>query len=156
MATVRIVREYPHPPKKVWRALTDPTLIALWGMRPEGFSTAPGAKFRFVGEPNPYWRGYVDCEMREAKEPVRLRYAWVGDDGGEVTEVTFELEPTATGTRVTFTHDGFGPESEAVAIEIMKPGWEKTFDVEWPLVFAAQDDDGALRPGSDLKPKFPA
>ena len=49
----RIVNEYPHPPEKVWRALTDPALVPLWtkeglGGRPEGFSLAVGAKFKFV------------------------------------------------------------------------------------------------------------
>jgi uncharacterized protein YndB with AHSA1/START domain len=38
MSDIRIVRDYPHPPAKVWRALTDPALMALWGMRPEGFA----------------------------------------------------------------------------------------------------------------------
>jgi uncharacterized protein YndB with AHSA1/START domain len=43
MSEIRIVRDYPYPPEKVWRALTDPALIPLWtsigaGGRPEGFA----------------------------------------------------------------------------------------------------------------------
>jgi uncharacterized protein YndB with AHSA1/START domain len=30
MSEFRIVQDYPHPMAKVWRALTDPTLIPLW------------------------------------------------------------------------------------------------------------------------------
>ena len=47
MSEIHIVRDYPQPPAKVWRALTDPALIPRWtstgaGGRPEGFSTAVG------------------------------------------------------------------------------------------------------------------
>lgn len=50
MTDIRIVRDYPHPRAKVWRALTDPTLIPLWtatgqGGRPEGFSATVGTRF---------------------------------------------------------------------------------------------------------------
>ena len=38
MTDIRIVRDYPHPRAKVWRALTDPALIPLW--------TATGASGR--------------------------------------------------------------------------------------------------------------
>jgi uncharacterized protein YndB with AHSA1/START domain len=41
MSNVRIVRDYPHPPQKVWRTLTDPALVALWAMRP--WKRGPGA-----------------------------------------------------------------------------------------------------------------
>ena len=30
MSDIRIVRDYPHPPAKVWRVVTDPALIPLW------------------------------------------------------------------------------------------------------------------------------
>ena len=51
MSDIRIVRDYPHPVAKVWRAVTDPELIPLWtatgaGGRPEGFTTTVGTKFK--------------------------------------------------------------------------------------------------------------
>ncbi len=30
MTDIHIVRDYPHPPAKVWLAVTDPELIPLW------------------------------------------------------------------------------------------------------------------------------
>jgi uncharacterized protein YndB with AHSA1/START domain len=56
MSEIRIVREYPQPPEKVWRVVTDPGLIPLWtstgqGGRPEGFSTEVGTRFKFVAAP---------------------------------------------------------------------------------------------------------
>ena len=78
MADIRIVRDYPHPPAKVWRAVTDPALIPLWtstgaGGRPEGFIPTVGTKFCFVAKPKPGWRGVVDCEALEVDELLLLR-----------------------------------------------------------------------------------
>jgi uncharacterized protein YndB with AHSA1/START domain len=71
MSDIRLVREYPQSPAKVWRALTDPALMALWMMeaRPEGFSPTVGTRFKFVGKPQMGWRGFVECDVLEAREP---------------------------------------------------------------------------------------
>jgi uncharacterized protein YndB with AHSA1/START domain len=112
MAEIRIVRDYPQPPEKVWRALTDPTLIPRWTStgaagRPEGFSTAVGTRFRYVAKPKPGWSGIVECEVLESDEPNLLRYSWADPGGGEVTEVAYRLEPHGDGTRFRYEHTGF-------------------------------------------------
>ncbi|GAB2551121.1 SRPBCC family protein [Nocardia heshunensis] len=65
-----------------------------------------GTEFRFIAKPKPGWSGIVDCEVLEVDEPRLLRYSWQGDDGDH-TEVTYRLEPLATGTRFTYDHTGF-------------------------------------------------
>jgi uncharacterized protein YndB with AHSA1/START domain len=80
MSDIRILRDYAHPPSKVWRVLTVPALMALWGMRPEGFEPVAGNHFRYVAKPERGWRGFVECEVLEAREPSVLRMSWVGDD----------------------------------------------------------------------------
>ena len=112
MGEIRIVRDYPHPPETVWRAVTDPTLIPLWtatgaGGRPEGFATIVGAKFRYVAKPKPGWSGIVECEMLEVDEPWLLRYSWTDPGDGDVTEVAYRLEALGDGTRFTYEHTGF-------------------------------------------------
>jgi uncharacterized protein YndB with AHSA1/START domain len=149
MSHVRIVRDYPHPCAKVWRALTDPALIALWGMRAEGFSTAVGARFKFFGKPNPKWRGFIECEMLEARAPERLRYSWVDSDGGKPTYVTWQLEPHAGGTRLRFEHVGFeGARGFLLAHLVMGPGHRKKLISVLPALLANLDDAGNLRAGS--------
>jgi len=155
MTDIRIVRDYPHPPAKVWRALTDPALIALWGMRPEGFAPVVGTRFKFIAKPNPGWRGFVECEVLEARELSVLRYSWIGNEKEKPTQVTFSLEPRAGGTRLTFEHVGFaGVSGFLLAKLMMGPGWKKMFDATFPAVLADVDDEGKLRPGSTLAPKF--
>jgi uncharacterized protein YndB with AHSA1/START domain len=112
VSDIRIVRDYPHPPAQVWRAVTDPALIPLWtktgaGGRPEGFTPTPGTKFRLVARPKPGWNGVVECEVLEVRAPSLLRYSWTGDIGGDVTEVTYRLEPHGDGTRFYYEHTGF-------------------------------------------------
>ena len=87
MSDIRVVRDYPHPPPKVWRALTVPALMAL-GM-PEGFEAVAGNRFKYVAKPQPGWRGFVECEVLEAREPSVLRMSWVGDESGKKTFVAY-------------------------------------------------------------------
>jgi uncharacterized protein YndB with AHSA1/START domain len=155
MSDIRIVRDYPHPPAKVWRALTDPALIALWGMRPEGFAPVVGTRFKLVGKANPGWRGFVECELLEAREPSLLRYSWIGNEKSPTTYVTFKLEPYAGGTRLSFEHTGFtGVGGFLLANLMMKPGWKKMLTTTFPAVLADLDEEGKLRAESKLQPKF--
>ncbi|MFC1413245.1 SRPBCC domain-containing protein [Streptacidiphilus sp. N1-12] len=115
MSEIHIVRDYPHPPERVWRAVTDPELIPRWtatgaGGRPEGFDTTVGTRFTFIAKPKPGWSGVVVCEVLEAHEPSLLRYSWQDEGGGAVTEVAYRLEAHDGGTRFRYDHTGFtGP-----------------------------------------------
>jgi uncharacterized protein YndB with AHSA1/START domain len=155
LSDIQLVRDYPHAPAKVWRALTDPALIALWGMRPEGFAPIVGTRFKFIGKPNPGWRGFIECEVLEAREPSLLRLSWVGNDATEPTQVTYTLEPHAGGTRLHFEHIGFqGVGGFLLSKIMMLPGWKNMLSSSFPAVLAEIDDSGTLRAGSTLAPKF--
>lgn len=98
-----------EPPALVWRALTEPALVARWlgegdiapevgrafSLRPDG---APGGET-------------IACEVLEAEPGRRLSYRWRGQGEGPAaldTVVTWILEPTAGGgTRLRLVHDGF-------------------------------------------------
>jgi len=112
MTEIRIVRDYPHPPTRVWRAVTDPDLVARWtvigrGGRPVGFTPVVGSRFRLVGRPVPGWRGIVYCEVLEVDEPRGLRYTWRGEENDKPTIVSYRVEPCIEGARFTFEHTGF-------------------------------------------------
>jgi len=42
-----------HSPGKVWRALTDPVLLAEWLLPVDGIKFEPGAAFKFQAQPQP-------------------------------------------------------------------------------------------------------
>ena len=96
-----------HPPEKVWRALTDPALLAEWLLPAVGFSLEPGTTFTFATQPVGGWDGVVHCRVVEADAPRTLTYAWVVGDMNTV--VTFRLSPTPTGTQLSLVQSGFTP-----------------------------------------------
>ncbi|HEY6786112.1 MAG TPA: SRPBCC domain-containing protein [Trebonia sp.] len=158
MTGFRIVRDYPHPQAKVWRAVTDPALIPLWtvtgaGARTEGFATTVGTKFQFIAKPRPGWSGVVDCEVREADAPSLLRYSWADAAGGEVTEVTCRLESRAAGTRLTFEHSGFTGVGGFFLARILGHVRAKMLTVGLPAVLDDLTDDGTLRATSTVAPR---
>lgn len=96
-----------HPPEKVWRALTDPALLAEWLLPVTGLELEPGAAFTFKTQPYPGWDGIVNCRMLEIETHRKLRYAWVVGDMVLDTIVTFTLTPTASGTCLSVVQSGF-------------------------------------------------
>ena len=159
MSEIRIVRDYPHPPEKVWRALTDPALIPLWtstgaGGRLEGFVPAAGTNFRFVAKPKPGWNGVVDCEVLEVDAPRLLRYSWAdGNGGGYVTQVAYRLEPRADGARFSYEHTGFTGVGGLFMSKLLGRVRTKMLSQGLPALLNDLADDGTLLPGSTLKPR---
>ncbi|SEL81712.1 SRPBCC family protein [Streptacidiphilus jiangxiensis] len=158
MSAIHIVRDYPHTPQKVWRAVTDPELIPLWtatgaGARPEGFTVDVGTRFRFVAKPKPGWSGVVVCEVLETHAPSLLRYSWQDEGGGEVTEVAYRLEPHGGGTRFTYDHTGFTGAGGYVMTRILGAVRTRMLTKGLPAVLDDLDDQGVLRPESSLAPK---
>lgn len=132
----------------------ESVLRYAWSVAPAGFSTTVGTRFQFVAKPQPGWRGIVDCEILEAREPSLLRYSWVGDENGDPTYVTYRIEPHAGGTRFTYEHTGFtGIVGFLLAKLVLGPVRKKMLRVGLPAVLNDVDDHGALRPASALKPK---
>ena len=139
-STIHLVRDYPHPPEVVWRALTDPELIPRWtasgaGGRPEGFVPVVGTRFTFVAKPRPGWSGVLACEVLEAAAPGLLRYSWQDATGGPVTEVAYRLSPHGPGgTRFTYDHTGFTGLGGAVVAAVLRRARSRMLDEGLPKV----------------------
>lgn len=117
--------DLPHPPEKVWRALTDPTLLAEWLM-PSDLKPVVGHTFTFRSDPTPWWDGIVHCEVLEVDAKKRITYTWRSGAGasGLDTVVTWTLTPTASGTHLALEHSGFLP-SNAFAFDGASTGWQR-------------------------------
>src|SRR5215471_10747244 len=113
--SIVIERELPHPPEKVWRALTQGALIEEWLMKND-FQPVVGHKFNFRAPPMPHWNGVVDCQVLVVEPNKRLSYSWnaSGEEAaGLKTTVTSTLTPAKGGVRVRIEQSGFLPEDEA-------------------------------------------
>ncbi|WP_217574649.1 SRPBCC domain-containing protein [Mesorhizobium sp. GbtcB19] len=104
--------DLPDPPEKVWRALTEPELLAAWLM-PNDMKAEAGRHFNFAGPDAP-----IECEVIEAEPGKLLRYSWRERPGASDADefpafnsiVTFTLARTASGgTHLRIVHDGFVP-----------------------------------------------
>ena len=104
--------DLPHSPEKVWRALTDPVLLAEWLLPVFDLKLEPGAAFAFKTQPYPGWDGTVNCRLLEIEAQSKLSYTWVVGDSVLDTVVTFTLTPTASGTRLSLVQSGFKPDQK--------------------------------------------
>jgi len=106
--SVVVEREMPHPPEKVWRALTQPHLMEEWLMKND-FVPAVGHRFNLRGA----WGGVLDCEVLEIEPMQSLSYSWNFDNEDPnfalKSVVTFTLMPTAAGTHLRVEQAGFRP-----------------------------------------------
>jgi uncharacterized protein YndB with AHSA1/START domain len=106
---IAFVFDLHHSPEKVWRALTDPALLAEWLLPVIGLKLELGAGFTFKTQPHPGWDGTVNCRLLELEADKKLSYTWVVGDMLLDTVVTFTLVPTPSGTRLSLVQSGFKP-----------------------------------------------
>ena len=109
--TLILVRELRHSPEKVWQAITDPAHLREW---------APYLIVGNLGQPgtvNLKWSGAPQAfEVKVTRaEPPRLL---------EFGDMRWELEPSATGTRLTLSHN-----IDRRFISMSAAGWHICFDV---------------------------
>jgi uncharacterized protein YndB with AHSA1/START domain len=126
LRSVVVEREFPHPPERLWRALTQPHLIQEWLMKND-FAPVVGHRFNLRGE----WGGVLDCEVRTVEPNKTLSYTWdfAHDDPAFNLKsvVTFTLTPTNTGTHLRMEQVGFRPEQKQ-ASGGAQHGWQAFFD----------------------------
>ena len=119
---VVVEREIPHPPEKLWRALTQPQLIEEWLMKND-FKPAVGHRFNLRGE-------WGSCEVLAVEPNRMLSYTWdfAHDDAAYNLKsvVTFTLTPTNTGTHLRMEQSGFRPDQKQ-AFAGAGAGWREFF-----------------------------
>lgn len=99
---------FSQPPEKVWAAIANRDALAEW-MYPNDFEPQVGHRFAFQVPPNPQvkFEGLtVRCEVLTCEPPTRLEFSWSAAALVD-TRVSFLLEPTDDGTRLSFEHSGF-------------------------------------------------
>lgn len=121
-ATLAVVieREMPYPPEKVWRALTQPHLLAEWLMQND-FQPVMNHRFKFSAD----W-GAVDCEVIMLEPNRTLSYTWAAM--GLKSVVTWTLTAAGKGTHLRMEHSGFSADRQQQGYyNGAKAGWQKFF-----------------------------
>jgi uncharacterized protein YndB with AHSA1/START domain len=114
--SVVIEKDLPHPPEKVWRALTQPDLIEDWLMKND-FKPVVDHRFKLSAD----W-GAVDCQVLAVEPNRTLSYTWAAY--GLESVVTWTLTPTSAGTHLRMEHSGFRPDQQQ-AYQGAKGGWQQ-------------------------------
>jgi uncharacterized protein YndB with AHSA1/START domain len=121
--SVVVEREFPHPPEKIWRALTQPHLIEEWLMKSD-FAPVAGHRFNFRADYLP--NGALDCQVLALEPNKTLSYSWGSTSDKPAfnakTVVTFTLTPTGAGTLLRMEQTGFRAD-QAQAYAGAKYGW---------------------------------
>jgi uncharacterized protein YndB with AHSA1/START domain len=139
--SIVVERLMPHPPEKIWRALTEAHLIEQWLMKND-FEPRLGVRFTFQAKPMGDWNGIVRCEVTVFDPPRKLAYSWKGGSlnnpnyGSALDSVVeWVLAPQPGGTLVRIEHSGFEPRNE-MAFEAMSSDWRRGLE-RLEQVFAA-------------------
>ncbi len=114
--SVVVEREIPHPPEKIWRALTQPHLIEEWLMKND-FKPVVDHRFNLRAD----W-GAVDCQVLAVEPNKTLSYTWAAY--GLESVVTWTLTPTSTGTHLRMEQSGFRPDQPQY-YQGAKGGWQQ-------------------------------
>jgi uncharacterized protein YndB with AHSA1/START domain len=117
--SVTVERDIAFAPEKIWRALTQPHLIAEWLMNND-FALVKDHRFKFTAD----W-GSVDCQVMTIEPNRVLAYSWGAY--GMATTVTWTLTPTAAGTRLRMEQSGFDPANKQAHMGA-KAGWPRFLD----------------------------
>jgi len=115
--TLVLVRDLRHPPARVWKALTDPEQLREWAPfdADRNLGAVGTAMLTTVGAPTEL---VSEARVKRADPPRVLELTWGG------RELRWQLEPAASGTRLTLWHNidrGF--------ISMGAAGWHICLDV---------------------------
>ncbi|HVC07233.1 MAG TPA: SRPBCC family protein [Solirubrobacterales bacterium] len=98
---LRFERVLPHPPERVWRALTEPAEEMAWHPTPARFEPRTGGRVVYV--PGGHIAELPDGEVTDYDPPRLLGYTWTAD-GAEFNHLRFEIRPHDAGSVLILVH----------------------------------------------------
>lgn len=150
---VTIVQLLPHPPERVWRALTQASELGAWFMEND-LEPKLNHQFTFRMKPQRGWDGLTHCEVIELDPLKRIAFSYRGQATGEkvlscagvgseslkaagksvfaqldtVLRFTLLPDPACDGTertRLVLEHQGFSGFKLVLVSFVMGFGWKK-------------------------------
>jgi uncharacterized protein YndB with AHSA1/START domain len=131
---LRMTRVLPASRDDLWRAMTEPDVLARW-WGPKGFTVPEiefeprtGQSFRITMRPPEGDPFHLDGEFREIERPSRLAYTFrwdPPDPDDRETLVTLSLEDQGGETEVTLSQGEFATPAR---LELHRDGWTESFE----------------------------
>jgi uncharacterized protein YndB with AHSA1/START domain len=123
--------DLPHPPGRVWRALTDRRMLATWFMETD-LEALPGAVGRAYPSGIPGFAGPFDIEVVSVGPERLLVMRWRGDQLH--AEVRWELEELTGGTRLRVSQTGFLGVNGTLRRRELRRAYQQLFGVDLPAM----------------------
>jgi uncharacterized protein YndB with AHSA1/START domain len=131
---LQMTRVLPAPRTAVWKAMTDPAVLAKW-WGPKGFTSPSigfeprvGAGYRIAMQPQEGGLFHLTGEFKEVEPPARLAYTFVWDPAtpdDRETLATLRLRQHGEQTEVELTQGAFATEERRA---LHDGGWTDAFD----------------------------
>ena len=141
---LRFECDLPDPPEKVWRALSEPELLAAWLM-PNDIEPQAGKHFSFAGPAAP-----IECQVLDAEPGRMLRFSWRERPGANDGELpAFERGPLAARRQFRPHHAArlFGIEEHEIAVEA---ALQAALALDAERARSAEGDQLERAPGAEL------
>ena len=111
----------------VWQAITDKDKMKKWYFDVKDFRPEVGLEFQFYAgdEKKKYLHLW---KIKEVIPGKKITYSWKYDYDHGVSEVTFELVPEGSRTKLKLKHEGihnFSPDHPELAKENFVQGWNE-------------------------------
>lgn len=115
---IQITQFIPHPPSRVWAALTVPALLEKWWAKGD---VRAEVGHRFVLDMGQW--GQQPCEVLTVEHEKLITYSFA--PGTLDTIITWRLQAEGDGTRLSLEHKGFDLDSPMgkTAFQGMGNGW---------------------------------
>lgn len=155
--TIKLKTVLPHPPGKVWAALTQAELLGAWFMKND-IEPKQGHYFTFRMKPQKGWDGITHCEIIALDPGKHIASTYRGEATGEKalacagihsetagkltkgiftqldTVLSFTLEPTCGGTILRMEHSGYKGLKLVIVSLILQVGWKKQLRKKLPKI----------------------
>ncbi|MEW7278113.1 SRPBCC domain-containing protein [Aquimarina sp. 2201CG1-2-11] len=113
-----------HSIDTVWNAITKQEEISTWFIQAD-FKAEPGYKYTFTASEEQNCT-QITGEVKQAT-PYTLIYTWIVGDTKVETTVKWELEKTASGTKLSLEHSGISNYEGETAVKMFNHfngGWD--------------------------------
>ncbi|UOQ69407.1 SRPBCC family protein [Hymenobacter volaticus] len=129
----------------VWAALTDARRLRAWYFpQVQRMEPAVGVVFEFADDGSAYQKQW---RVTQVVAGQKLAHSWCYTGYPGSSEVTFELEPEGTATRLTLTHTGLAsfPPDPHFARRRFETGWQHILGSQLKCFLEKPIDDPAVQ-----------